>query len=727
MSSIQVKLANEMFDKNLWWSYTINDGDESLELSKGLQKLLARPVKVLEDIMGEYENELLRLKISEAYQDENAETSNFDMRFIASYETIKGKRFFQHQLRMFTLNGEKIIWTTCIDVSEMVALEREMVEAQGRLNLNQIYEKQTALEERNAFITSSYNKQSRFLALLSHELRSPLLGISSLVKRIRSEMQVSPEVKTMLKTISMTAEQSTYLVNDILTYSQTEYDGITLHPTEISLPELLENVKQLAKSIASDKDLILSLVYLGNHEKVIVDGVRLTQVLINLIVNAIKFTQYGGVNIEVFELATNRFVFKITDSGEGISQERQKQIFEPFAQLESDTGKYTANTQFLGAGLGLFVVKQLIELMGGAIKVTSQQGVGTTFEFDLNIKCVESLESDLSAKPHVTELVKVNKSKPSSEGAPLKNQKMVGNKEGGDSNHKKAKLEHCRVLVADDSKINRMVLAGYLADLTCDVVEAKDGRDAWGVFQKQPFDYVLLDIQMPFLDGVEVSKKIQQYYDEGKSQQLKGVFAITAGGDSSEFIAEHEQLESVGFDAWLVKPVNKKQITKLLEQDYRHSKKQSNLKALVIDPIKPLSKENSKEVSKETENQQQLAMITDVPEQFHHLIEPFIVEMNDGLKELEQLNASNNGEAIKKKAHYLKGNCMLFQLPGLVDLFRHLELLQQENSQNKDLSKDSTEEDKSFRFKETRKTLENVALNVKSLEKSVLISHNNEI
>ncbi|WP_029407346.1 ATP-binding protein [Thiomicrorhabdus sp. Milos-T2] len=723
MSSLQTKLANEMFDNNLWWSYSIIEGKENLGLSKGLQNLLGRPVTVLEDIMGEYETELLRLKISEAYQDEDAEKSDFDMRFIASYETLKGKRSFQHQLRIFTLSGEKIIWTTCLDVSEMVALEREMVEAQGRLNLNQLYEKQTALEERNAFITRSYNKQSRFLALLSHELRSPLLGIRSLVKRIRSEMDVSPDVKTLLKTISMTAEQSTYLVNDILTYSQTEYDGITLHPTEVCLPELLENVKQLAKSIASDKDLILSLVYLGEHEKVIVDGVRLTQVLINLIVNAIKFTQYGGVNIEVRELVNNRFVFKITDSGEGISPERQKQIFEPFAQLESDNGKYTSNTQFLGAGLGLFVVKQLVELMGGKIKVTSQKGVGTTFEFDLKIKCVDSPSRSLSSKTdetQMTELIKLNKSKTRSEDLPLKNKKDVS-KYKADENQESPKLDQCRVLVADDSKINRMVLAGYLADLTCNVVEVRDGREAWKVFQEQDFDYVLLDIQMPYLDGVEVSKKIKQHYDEGKSKQLKGVFAITAGGDSSGFISEHEKPESVGFDAWLVKPVNKKQIVELLEQDYRPLEKHSNLKSLVSDHTKPLineisseiGNESTEEVSQEIETQQKLALISDVPKQFHQLIEPFIVEMNDGLKELEQFNVLNNREAIKKKAHYLKGNCMLFQLPGLVDLFRHLEVLQQE--------------DKLFRFEKTQKTLQNVALNVKSLENSVLIGHNKQI
>lgn len=718
------QLAQEMFTQNLWWTYAIREGKEFLEVSKGLLNILGRPISILEDIMGEYETELLRLKIAEAYKAENTDSFEFDMRFIASYETLKGKRSFQHQLRVMTVDAEKIIWVTCIDVSEMVALEREMVDAQGRLSLNHLYDRQKALQERNAFITNSYNKQSRFLALLSHELRSPLLGISSLVKRIRSEMDISSEVNSMLKTIAMTAEQSTYLVNDILTYSQTEYDGITLHPTEVSLSELLENVKQLTKSIASDKDLILSLVYLGEHERVVADGVRLTQILINLIVNAIKFTQYGGVNIEVSETHKEHFVFKITDSGEGITAERQTRIFEPFAQLEADSGKYTANDRYLGAGLGLFVVKQLVELMGGEITVTSDIGVGTSFEFELKLKCVENSQKHLATTNNVTRLVKVNKKASGVSESQDAIQQTYQNKNKLLDNQalKAVKVNEtggnvCRVLIADDSKINCMVLAGYLADLKCEVVEAKDGRQAWDLFQKQPFDYVLLDIQMPFMDGVEVSKRIQERYASGQAKELKGVFAITAGGDLSGFIEDDEKPENIGFDAWLVKPVNKQQIIQLLDKDYRHK----------VEAIEQIDSQKINLEEDETEKEESLAILGDVPKQFHHLLEPFIVEMNDGINELQQLNQLNDSESIKKIAHYLKGNCMLFQLSGLVSLFRNLESIQDAMLQNHELADGFDYQKNSNRFDETEKTLQNIVLNVKSLENSISISHNNDM
>ena len=706
MSIPQALLENAMFHQNLWWSYAKEGGLEVLNLSEGLQHYLGPAVVVLEDIMGDYETALLRLKIEEALKDENAISSEFDMRFNASYETLKGKRSFQHQLRVIQVDGERIVWANCIDVSEMVALEREMVDAQGRMTLTNMYDRQQALEERNTFITNSYNKQSRFLALLSHELRSPLLGISSLVKRLRLGSDVSPEVSSMLKTIAMTAEQSTYLVNDILTYSQTEYDGITLHPAEVSLPELLESVKQLTKSIASDKNLIISLVYLGEHQYVLADGVRLTQILINLIVNGIKFTQYGGVNIEVSETKKDYFLFKITDSGEGINNERLQQIFEPFAQLETDEGRYTNNTRYLGAGLGLFVVKQLVELMGGEIKVASEVGVGTTFTFELKLECLDKNRLAASVSEGVTKLVVLQKE------PCLTSSTQIGtvsvNSETATQN---LCLDPLKILIADDSKINRMVLAGYLADLQCEVVEAKDGREAWELFKAQKFDYVLLDIQMPFIDGVEVSKRIRDLYNQGKAPSLKGVFAITAGGDASGFITEEERHDTLGFDEWLVKPVSKNQIVKLLQKDYRASDEQKDRK---------LEVENKKinYDSKQKDERDDLASIDDVPKQFHHLFESFVVEMTSGLKELNELNLSNNREKIKKTAHYLKGNCMLFQLTGLVKLFKSIEMIQEMNT-NKVASNLS-------RFEETKNVLQKLVLNVKNLEKSGSISHNKQ-
>jgi len=709
MSLQQTELANQMYHQTLWWSYVKEGNQELLQISDALQEVLGRSIIVIEDMMGEFETKLLRLKITEALKAEQSTKSDFDMRFVASYETLKGKRTFQHQLRVLENEDKKVVWCQCIDVSEMAALEREMVDAQGRLSLQQVVEREQHIADQSRFVHDSYDKQSRFLAMLSHELRSPLLGISSLVKRLRSEIDTSPDVLNMLKTIHMTAEQSTYLVNDILTYSQTEYDGITLHPSEVSLPELLESVKQLTKSIGSDKNLVISLVYLGKHKYVLADGVRLTQILINLIVNGIKFTQYGGVNIEINEKENGKFVFNITDSGEGIPENRLNKIFEPFAQLEASEGGYTKNTTYLGAGLGLFVVKQLVELMKGDIKVSSSVGVGTSFEFSLSLPIIftDNLSVDkdqISQQKKITNLKKA------------KLRRIINDRadDTKSSTNAQATEQRYKVLIADDSKINRMVLAGYLSDFHCDVVEAKDGREAWDLFQKNQFDYVLLDIQMPFMDGLQVCKNIQTLFEKGETPNLKGVFAITAGGDSSGFMDENEHHEGIGFDKWLVKPVGKTQILALLEQNYRDSnknKRTSKQKNKITD--------NKKILTDNTDSDElELHTLNDIPKQFHHLFEAFIQEINSGLQELNEHNLKDEVDEIQRLAHYLKGNCMLFQLPGLVKLFKMLESTQQ-NALDESINK-------AQRLKKTEKILQKIVLIMKSLEKSGTISHNNK-
>lgn len=347
-------LANELVNKAFWWRHAYVDGHTSLSLSPLFQNFFSSPVSELVDMTGCYTTPIIEIKIQEILN-----TPDTDVRFIASYDTCDGKRSFQHHLHVYTELNQRYVLANCMDVTEMVALEREIVDAQGRLSVAQLMERQEQLEAQNQFISESYQKQSRFLAMLSHELRSPLLGISSLVQRLR-ENQTDEGVLSALKAIHLTAEQSTFLVNDILTYSQTEYDEITLHPMEFSLKETLQNVKHLTRSIAADKGLIVSLVYLGTRDRVVGDSVRLSQILINLIVNSIKFTQYGGVTIEVSQGEGGHFSFKITDSGEGIASDQLERIFEPYSQLES-----IGSTQNIGSGLGLLVVRKLVALMGG--------------------------------------------------------------------------------------------------------------------------------------------------------------------------------------------------------------------------------------------------------------------------------------------------------------------------------------------------------------------------
>ncbi len=693
-------LANELVNKSFWWRHAYVDGQTSLVLSPSFQNFFSSPVSELVDMTGCYTTPIIKIKIQEILNHPDA-----DVRFIASYDTCHGKRSFQHHLHVYTELNQRYVLASCMDVTEMVALEREIVDAQGRLSLTQLIERQSQLEAQNQFISESYQKQSRFLAMLSHELRSPLLGISSLVQRLR-ENQTDEAVLSALKAIHITAEQSTFLVNDILTYSQTEYDEITLHPMAFSLKETLQNVKQLTRSIAADKGLIVSLIYLGSRDQVVGDSVRLSQILINLIVNSIKFTQYGGVTIEVSQGEGSRFSFKITDSGEGIASDQLERIFEPYSQLES-----IGSTQNIGSGLGLLVVKKLVALMGGEIFVKSTLGVGTSFYFDLLFD--DSMEGHDSFKR-----IKSSPQLKSTtlEAAATKNSVEQVNEpsdqktEGGSS---------YQILIADDSKINLMVLGGYLQELNYTVVEAKNGREAWELFQKNSFDYVFLDIQMPFLDGIEVSHKIKDCVESGGEavKNLKKVFAVTAGGDESNFTLEGEPVGSNGFDHWFVKPVSKEQIIKALQEGAKSP-------STIEPPTVLLEEESLSEIvhtiasgegTKESLPQETWEGVEDVPEAFKGLIVDFIQESKEGVLVLESLVEAGDSVGVSKKAHYLKGNCMLLQLDGMVSVLRRIEKIAEKN--------ELLVGNKQSKLKIM---LEKLRFGLKYLEKSIRIRHNDE-
>ncbi|GKT11264.1 MAG: two-component system, sensor histidine kinase [Thiomicrorhabdus sp.] len=676
--------ASELMAEALWWRYSCDQDYAVVEISPTFQALFERPIKVLTDLTGPYTSPIINIKIKAIL-----DAPESDVRFASSYDTIHGKRSFQHQLKVYENQGKRYVWSNCIDVSERVELEREIVDAQGRLSVSQLLERQMLLEEQNRFISESYQKQSHFLAMLSHELRSPLLGISSLVERLRAK-ENDPDILTALKTIHITAEQSTFLVNDILTYSQTEYSEITLHPVQFSLKETLENVKQLTKSIATDKGLIVSLIYLGVRDKVMGDSVRLSQILINLIINSIKFTQYGGVTIEVTQQSEDHFSFKVTDSGEGIAEDQLEHIFEPFAQLDSHGSAFN-----IGSGLGLLVVKKLVALMGGSIKVESTLDVGTSFSFHL---IFNKMHPSLVDSTQVLE-------QQIAQGV-LKHESFEQHVHKSSIGEKKTKNK-AKVLVADDSKINRMVLSGFLEELDCTVIEAKNGKHAWELFQANCFEYVFLDIQMPFMDGIEVSKRIQQHELDSdiSTQCLKGVFAVTAGGSESEFIPYDETLESIGFDCWFVKPVSQSLIVDLL----RGGSQRAFDKA---DRIFPTGVEwpATKDVVEKVETQWD--SLESVPEQFHSLIEPFMAEMKLGLKEIMILTGQEDWPTVAAKAHYLKGNCMLFQLNQLIELFRKLENVAKSTQKSGN------------KLSEIKFIGKKLILGVKYLEKSSLIGHN---
>ncbi|WP_373018837.1 hybrid sensor histidine kinase/response regulator [Thiomicrorhabdus sp.] len=689
MSIENLSVNHWMLNEFLWWSYEVKESSSEIVCSEGLQRLFDRPVKTLSDLTGKYDTPLMNLKVQEILED-----SERDLRFVCSFDTKNGKLSYQHRLQIYESEGKRIVFAECVDVTEMVLLEREIVDAQGRMSLTQVYEKQALLEEQNRLIQESYSKQSRFLALLSHELRSPLLGINSMVTQLKKYCEKDEYLSERLRVINLTSEQMMFLVNDILTYSQTEYDAISLHPRRFSLKQSFDYVKQLTKSIAADKGVFVSMVYLGKSDWVYGDSIRLSQILINLIVNAIKFTKLGGVSVEVRQESDDHFSFMVMDSGEGISADKLEYIFDPFVQFKTEGA-----TRTLGSGLGLSVVKQLIDLMGGEISVTSTVGVGTTFNFSLTLPVAEPMEEIEMSVPETREQPEAPK-------------------------QLEALQSHAyKILVVDDSKINRMVLSGYLKELDCSVVEAKDGFDAWTRFQEGGFDFVFLDIQMPIMDGFEVMEKIQELKRSGGAKELKGVFAVTAGG-GEELIPQGHSLDSLGFEEWLVKPIEKSQVVALLLN--RHSMEQNFQAEPDSEPERVEVLNESEQTEEVTESdlsfeqhelleESKLAdEIANIPEGFYNLLGRFAEEFQDNLNQLREVAGKAEWPGVKALAHYMKGNCMVFQLLSSVELLREIE--KQAESELSDAE----------RKKMIESRIEGLEKALKYLENSQVFRHNTE-
>ncbi len=652
----QSKFNSWIADEILWWRCDSTALPHRMECSPALQRLYEQPIEKLSDLTGSSQSPVIGIKVNEIL-----EKPEKDLRFVDDYQTKEGTFTFQHRLSVYEEEGHKWVFAQCIDVTEMVKFEREIVDAKGRASVQQMYERQAMLEEQKRLIEESYQKQSRFLALLSHELRSPLLGVKSMVVHLKQHFADNDYLVERLRTINLTTEQMTFLVNDILTYSQTEYDSIVLHPKRFSLKQVFDYVKQLTKSIAADKGVFVSFVYVGDKDWVYGDSVRLAQVLINLIVNAIKFTPLGGVTVEVKQRADDLFTFQVTDSGEGIHPDKLEKIFDPFVQIKTE-----GSTNILGSGLGLAVVRQLVDIMGGHISVSSKFGVGTTFNFQVRLhpasKEIEVEELALNIEDEQVELLK---------------------------------QQHYRVLVVDDSKINRMVLNGFLRELGCQVEDAADGQQAWALFEQQDFDFVFLDIQMPIMDGFEVIKRINNKRAQGEAQALKAVFAITAGG-GEELLPEGETLQSMGFERWFVKPISKEQVITLLSEA-------EEMKTEAVESTVDSEPQQQQEI---LGFEQELAAI---PEQFKNLLNAFAEEFTVDVAEARELANQKNWLELKAKAHYIKGNCMLFQLDRWVEWLRTIE---------QSLKNEPFDEVKVL------ECLDNLENAVKYLEKTCLISNN---
>ena len=355
--------------------------------------------------------------------------------------------------------------------------------------------------------------KTTFIANMSHEIRTPLQNIVGLSELMRRDA-VGPTQTQRLESLCATADHMMSVVNDILELSRIEADRVVLEHRDFSLAEALDSAVAVIREPARAKGLRITVEIPAELRDVVLrgDGLRLRQVLINLLGNAVKFTAKGSVAIAVNRLGgaapVPTFRFAVTDTGIGISPADRSRIFRAFEQV----GGAMARTPG-GSGLGLAICEGLVHAMGGHIDVTSTPGRGSTFAFELPFGYGSRVAEPAAAAPP----------------------------DGG-------YFAGSHVLVADDNGLSRELLKEMLVDLGCSVDVARDGNEAVEKARAVVYDLVLLDIQMPGLDGLGAARAIRALPEHGHTP----ILALTANALVDD---HHGHAIDAAMNAWLRKPV----------------------------------------------------------------------------------------------------------------------------------------------------------------------------
>jgi PAS domain S-box-containing protein len=347
--------------------------------------------------------------------------------------------------------------------------------------------------------------KSKFLANMSHEIRTPLNGIYGTLQVLDKEV-VSQQGRTLLDKAIYSIKGLNTIINDILDFSKIEAGKLVLESCTFNLPELLEYLTSDLSLMAKQKNIVFALSNKAEPPYWQGDPTRIRQILLNIASNAIKFTNVGTVALDVrYDDAKGSLVFKITDTGIGIAKTQLENLFQRFEQADSSTTR-----KFGGTGLGLSITQSLVTLMGGSLHLQSEEGLGSTFTAVLPMQKAQA---------------------PNGQEAP--------------ANAEVINFTGKTILIAEDNEINQLVVEAMLAPTQANLIFASNGLEALQANHAGAADVILMDIQMPEMDGIDACKQIKTTHPNTP------IIALTANA-MSEDIAMYQE---VGFDGHLAKPV----------------------------------------------------------------------------------------------------------------------------------------------------------------------------
>ncbi len=455
--------------------------------------------------------------------------------------------------------------------------------------------------------------KSDFLSNMSHEIRTPMTAILGFTEVLKRGTPSETDRVKHLNTISSSGKHLLELINDVLDLSKVESGALEVESIDCKPHAVAHDVAQVLRVRAEDKDISLDIKIPGPLPEVIrTDAGRLRQIITNLVGNAIKFTENGGVEVVLRTFEENgkeKFAVDVIDSGIGMNEQQQQAVFKPFVQADSSITR-----RFGGTGLGLAISRKLARALGGDIVVTSEAGVGTTFSAIIDLVT----ESD------------TNVLQPDELFAQLEEAEL--------ESHASWEFPECRVLVIDDAPENRELLTLVLGDLGINSETAEDGAIGVEKATSSHYDVILSDIQMPVMDGYEAVAAMRK---NGLEQPIIALTANAMKGYEDRILA-------AGFSHYMTKPIDIDGLSKLLAE---------LLGGKRVESTQPDLKPANEATTDETATDQSFIYSRLAgSEKLAPVVEKFLSRVKDQFVEMEDTLNKNDLDELAALAHWLKGS-----------------------------------------------------------------------